>query len=192
MWLGCFAAVVALNGSWIPVDQFVGGPPRVVRGSDAAILALAAALPTVLHPRLSSWERINPHPTVRVLKVFLGLGATLATALLVWIDHTWIVPAASWRPAAVNAVSMSALAQLGSALAGPALVAPGCISLYWAAVAVEQHEPGSGHLLSVLAAAPPHTVPLPAAAALVVASAICTATTLGRSRRSTLQDRNRA
>ena len=184
-------AAFALRHAWIPFDQLVGGPPLAIRGSTAAVVALAALLPAMLSPRLWTWERVRPDPRLRTFKVLLVLGTALIPALLVAVQHAWGASDPGWPSAALNAISTSALAQLACALVGPGSSAPWCIALPIGALAVEQHVPASRELLSFVAATPAHPAPLTAPLALLAASSICIAATLGRSRWSAGLDPDR-
>ncbi len=156
------------------------------------MLVLAALLPTVLRPRLGSWERINPQPTTRIFTALLALATALAAPTIAAVQSLGVGADTEVRSAALNAAAMAALALIVGSLAGPAAATPLCLALHAAAVAVQQHAPAARDPLSVVAGTAAHPASLTATSTLVAISTVWAATTLGATHWSTGRDRNRA
>lgn len=126
LFAGVWSGIVAL--SWLLGYRVIGldfvgrGLPRPVPTWELTSVALASLAPSLLAPRLRSWETHLVRTSLRAMSSLLALAAICSVGSVSWLMHKTKLPqSVPWTDSARNAILICAVAFVLSNFLGPRL-----------------------------------------------------------------------
>lgn len=179
--VGASLVVLASGATVLDVTVDSTRPPRFTPVWEAIPVVVAVASPTLIAPRLASWEAMA-RTRVRLRAATVAVLSAVAPAAIPWVAHLRLPADARWWDISCNVALYGGVALIATVLVGPLGGPLVGLCAYLGVVIVQQLAPGLATALPVSGAKTNLTAhPLPSTVVVVVAVG-CWYVTAGQSR----------